>query len=402
MKYREFGKSGWMVSALGFGAMRLPTTDKTFIGSERQIQERAGNIDEDQAINIIRHAIDKGVNYVDTAYMYQYGNSERVVGKALKEGYRERVMLATKSPAMMIEKADDYDRYLDEQLQKLQTDHIDFYLLHGLGAKRWKVIQDLGVLRRAESAVEDGRIGHIGFSFHDRYDAFQEIVDGYDRWEMCLIQHNYMDIENQAGTKGLRYAASKGLAVLIMEPLLGGNLADPPREIKAIFDEHDASRSPADWALQWLWSQPEVSCVLSGMRSLEQVDENIRSADASGIHTMSEEELNVIERVRQKFKERGAIPCTQCGYCSPCPNGVDIQTNFELYNQGLMYDELVIPRFVYSSRLDEKERAGSCEQCGECEEKCPQDIPISEWMPRVHSVLGEGKSFEETRDAEPR
>jgi len=395
MKYREFGKSGWKVSALGFGAMRLPTTEGTVISRERQIQERAGNIDEDQAIGIIRHAIDKGVNYVDTAYTYQTGNSERVLGEALKEGYRERVKLATKSPVQLIEKADDYDRYLDEQLQKLQTDHIDFYLLHGLGAKRWKVIQDLGVLRRAESALEDGRIGHTGFSFHDGYDSFQEIVDGYD-WEMCLIQHNYMDIENQAGTKGLRYAASKGLAVLIMEPLLGGNLANPSREIKAIFDEYDASRSPADWALQWLWSQPEVSCVLSGMRSLEQVDENIRSADASGIHPMSEEELNLIDRVRQKFKERGAIPCTQCGYCSPCPNGVDIQTNFELYNQGLMFDELVIPRFFYFGRLDEKERAGSCEQCGECEEKCPQEIPISEWMPRVHAVLGEGKPYENT------
>ena len=345
MKYREFGKSGWKVSALGFGAMRLPTTEGTVISRERQIQERAGNIDEDQAIGIIRHAIDKGVNYVDTAYTYQTGNSERVLGEALKEGYRERVKLATKSPVQLIEKADDYDRYLDEQLQKLQTDHIDFYLLHGLGAKRWKVVQDLGVLRRAESALEDGRIGHTGFSFHDRYEVFQEIVDGYDRWEMCLIQHNYMDIENQAGTKGLRYAASKGLAVLIMEPLLGGNLANPAREIKAIFDEYDASRSPADWALQWLWSQPEVSCVLSGMRSLEQVDENIRSADTSGIHPMSEEELDLLDRVRRKLKERGDIPCTKCG---------------------------------------------------ECEEKCPQEIPISEWMPKVHAVLGEGKKYDKT------
>jgi uncharacterized protein len=395
MKYREFGRSGWKVSALGFGAMRFPTTDGPVTSRERQIRERAGNIDEDLAVSIIRHAIDKGVNYVDTAYVYQTGNSERVLGKALKDGYRERVKLATKSPVQLIEKADDYDRYLDEQLQKLQTDHIDYYLLHGIGAKRWKVIQDLGVLRRAEYALEDGRIGHTGFSFHDSYDSFQEIVDGYDRWEMCLIQHNYMDIENQAGTKGLRYAASKGLAVVIMEPLLGGNLADPPPEIKAIFDEYDASRSPADWALQWLWSQPEVSCVLSGMRSLEQVDENVRSADASGIHPMSEEELGLIDRVRQKFKERGAIPCTRCGYCAPCPNGVDIQGNFDLYNQGLMYEELVIPRFFYLNQ-DERERAGSCEQCGECEEKCPQEIAISEWMPKVHAVLGEGKPYENT------
>ena len=387
MKYREFGQSGWKASALGFGCMRLPTTDGTIIGP---------NVDEEQAISIIRHAIDMGVNYVDTAYVYHVGKSESVVGEALKEGYREKVKLATKSPVWLIEKADDYDRFLDEQLQKLQTDQIDFYLLHGLGAKRWKVIQDLGVLRRAESSVEDGRIGHIGFSFHDGYDAFQKIVDGYDRWEMCLIQHNYMDIENQAGTNGLRYAASKGLAVVIMEPLLGGNLANPPQEIKAIFDEFDATLSPADWALQWLWSQPEVSCVLSGMRSMEQVDENIRSAEVSGTHPMSEEELDLIERVRRKFDERVIIPCTKCGYCAPCPNGVDIQANFELYNRGLMYDELLTPRFIYFNRLDEKERAGSCEQCGECEEKCPQKIPISEWMPKVYAVLGEGKPYEKT------
>jgi predicted aldo/keto reductase-like oxidoreductase len=385
MRYREFGKLGWKVSALGFGCMRLPTTDGTIIGPK---------VDEDQAIGIIRHAIDSGVNYVDTAYTYHLGKSESVVGEALKDGYRARVKLATKSPVWLIQKADDYDRFLDEQLQKLQTDYIDFYLLHGLDAKRWKVIQELGVLRRAEAAVENGRIGHIGFLFHDSYDPFKEIVDGYDRWEMCLMQHNYMDIENQAGTKGLRYAASKGLAVAIMEPLLGGSLASPPQEIKAMFDEYDPTRSPADWALQWLWSQPEVSCVLSGMRSMKQVDENLHSADESTARPMSEEELGLFDRVRQKFNERATIPCNQCGYCAPCPNGVDIQANLQLYNQGLMYDELLTPRFIYFNRLGEEERAGSCEQCGECEEKCPQEIPIGEWMPKVHAVLGEGKPYE--------
>jgi predicted aldo/keto reductase-like oxidoreductase len=383
MKYREFGNSGWKVSALGFGCMRLPTTDGTIIGP---------NVDEDQATAIIRHAIDNGVNYVDTAYTYHLGKSESVVGGALKDGYRKKVKLATKSPVWLIQKADDFDRFLDEQLQKLQTDRIDYYLLHGLGARRWETVGELGVLRRAESALEDGRIGHIGFSFHDKYDSFQQIVDGYDRWEMCLIQHNYMDIENQAGTRGLRYAASKGLAVAIMEPLLGGNLADPPPEIKKIFNKYDPARSPADWALQWLWSQPEVSCVLSGMRNMEQVEGNMRSADNSGTQPMSKEELALIEKVREVFKLRSAVPCTGCGYCTPCPNGVDIPVNLELYNHCIMYDELLTPRFNYFSRLTKQEQAGSCEQCAECEEKCPQEVSISEWMPKVHAVLGEGKS----------
>jgi len=385
MKYRQFGKPGWEVSALGFGCMRLPTTDGFMLSA---------NVDEAEAIRMVRHAIDEDVNYVDNAYPYHMGKSEVVVGKALKDGYRERVKLATKSPVWQVQKAEDFDKYLDEQLGKLQTDHFDYYLLHGLDARRWKSLLDLDVLGRAEAAVRDGRIGHIGFSFHDGFDAFKEIVDGYDGWAMCLIQHNYMDIENQAGTNGLKYAASKGLAVLIMEPLLGGNLARPPEDIKRIFTEYDPERSPAEWALRWLWNQPEVSCVLSGMSNMEQVEDNLRFADSSGVNTLTDEELQVIERVRKEYEKKAAIACTQCGYCIPCPNGLDIPQNMQLYNQGLMYDELVYPRFVYFSRLREEERAGACAGCKECEEKCPQDLPISELMPGIHAVLGEGKPYE--------
>ena len=212
MRYRQFGKPGWEVSALGFGCMRLPTTDGFMISA---------NVDEAEAIRMIRRGIDEGINYVDSAYPYHMGNSEVVVGKALKDGYREKVRLATKSPVWQVKKAEDFDTYLNEQLGRLQTDHLDFYLLHGLDARLWKSMLDLDVMARAEDAVRDGRIGHIGFSFHDVFDSFKEIVDGYDGWAMCLIQHNYMDTENQAGTEGLRYAASKGLAVAIMEPLLG-------------------------------------------------------------------------------------------------------------------------------------------------------------------------------------
>ena len=385
MKYRQFGKLGWEVSSLDFGCMRLPTTDGFMISA---------NVDEAEAIRMIRRGIDEGINYVDSAYPYHMGNSQVVVGKALKDGYREKVKLATKSPVWQVKKAEDFDTYLNEQLGRLQTDHLDFYLLHGLDARLWKSMLDLDVMARAEAAVRDGRIGHIGFSFHDVFDAFKEIVDGYDGWAMCLIQHNYMDIENQAGTEGLRYAASKGLAVAIMEPLLGGNLARPPEDVKRLFADYDPERSPAEWALLWLWNQPEVSVVLSGMSAMEQVEDNLRFADRSGVNTMSEEELQVIDRVREAYGKKAAIACTQCGYCMPCPNGLDIPQNMQLYNQGLMYDELVMPRFVYFQRLAEDARAGACTDCKECEEKCPQGLPISEWMPRIHAVLGEGKPYE--------
>ena len=375
MQYRKFGKLDWKVSALGFGCMRLPTTSGGAMSPD---------IDEPEAIAMIRYAIDNGVNLVDSAYPYHLGKSEEVLGKALKDGYRDRVMLSTKSPAWALNKAEDFDTFLNEQLEKLQQEHIDFYLLHGLGSKRWKTMLDLDILGRAEAAVRDGRVGHIGFSFHDDFEAFKEIVDGYDSWTMCLIQHNYMDIENQAGTKGLQYAASKGLAVAIMEPLLGGNLARPVDPVREIFDELRGQRTQADLALQWLWDQPEVSVVLSGMSSMEQVVENVRSASESGIGSLSPAEQQLIDRVREKFNERAAISCTRCGYCVPCPNEVDIPAMLELYNEGVIYDDWTAPRFKY---MRTPGKAEACDQCGECEEKCPQGLPISEWMPKVHEIL---------------
>jgi hypothetical protein len=246
---------------------------------------------------------------------------------------------------------------------------------------------ELDIPARAEAALADGRIGHIGFSFHDDTDAFKEIVDGYEGWTMCLMQHNYMDIENQAGTEGLRYAASKGLAVAIMEPLLGGSLAKPPGPVRELFDEFDPGVTPADRALQWLWDQPEVSVVLSGMSTMDQVEENLRSADASGVGSLTPDEKNLIERVREKFNERAAIQCTACGYCMPCPSGVNIPSNLELYNDGFVYEDWVAPRFKYLRWLGESERAERCEHCGECEEKCPQGLQIGDLMTMVHEKL---------------
>jgi predicted aldo/keto reductase-like oxidoreductase len=344
---------------------------------------------------MLHYAIEHGVNYLDTAYGYHGGNSERLVGRVLKGGYREKVRLATKLPCWLVESAEDFDKYLNEQLQKLQTDRIDYYLLHGLRQERWQKLQPLGVLEWAEGAIADGRIGHIGFSFHDKYEVLQEIIDAYDGWTLCQIQHNYMDIENQAGTKGLRYAASKGLAVVVMEPLLGGKLVGPPDPIQAIWDSAAIKRTAADWALQWLWNQPEVSVVLSGMSTMQQVEENLTSADVSGVHTLTGEELALFDQARAKYNAFCPIPCTNCGYCMPCPNGVDIPRSFEIYNDGAIYDKPDAARQSYRW-LSENQNAGAdlCIQCRECEEQCPQNIPISEWMPRIHAVLGEGQPYE--------
>ncbi len=382
MLYRTFGPLDWKVSALGFGCMRLPTR-----GEDRS------NIDEPEATKMLHYAIEHGLNYIDTAYPYHGGNSERFVGRALKGGYREKVRLATKLPCWLVQAAGDFDRFLNEQLDKLQTDHVDFYLLHNLHGRVWPRMRDLGVLEWAEKAVADGRIGHLGFSFHDEYEVFKEIVDAYDRWTFCQIQYNYMDVEKQAGSKGLRYAASRGLAVVVMEPLQGGRLVNPPQPIQNLWNTAAKTRLPADWALQWLWNQPEVSVVLSGMSAMEHVEENVTSAGASGVSTLTAEDLALIERVRDKYLELCPIPCTQCGYCMPCPNGVHIPRNFLVYNEGVMYDDPDGARRLYTLRLTEDERASACIQCRECEELCPQSIPISEWMPGVQEVLGEGQPY---------
>jgi uncharacterized protein len=379
MKYRKFGKLDFEVSALGFGCMRLPTRDN---------KPMSGEIDEQAAIRLIRSAIDRGVNYVDTAYMYHNGNSEAVTGKALLDGYRGKVKLATKSPVMFMATPDEFEIKLNEQLKKLQTDRIDLYLMHGIGLELWEnVVLKFGLLEKAEKAIAAGKIGHLGFSFHDRHSSFKPIVDGYDKWEFCQIQYNYMDTENQAGAEGLRYAASKGLAVIVMEPLLGGRLANPPAEIKKIFDEHKPKRTPAQTALQWVWGQPGVSTVLSGMNSKDQLDENLRSAETLSMLPVSKEDLKLIDKARAAFLKRAAIPCTKCGYCLPCPQGVNIPGVLELYNNGIIYNDMSSSRFIYGRFFQEGERASACKKCEECVKKCPQGINISDLMSLVDDKL---------------
>jgi predicted aldo/keto reductase-like oxidoreductase len=379
MQYRKFGKLNWEASALGFGAMRLPLID----GSQ-------GEVDEPRSIEMIRYAIDHGVNYLDTAYPYLSGQSEVLVGKALKGGYRQKLKLATKLLSRAVETADDFDRYFNEQLQRLQTKKLDFYLLHALNARSWAKVRDLGVLSWAEDQIARGRIDYLGFSFHDNYEVFREIIDAYDNWTLCQIQYNYMDIDYQAGTRGLKYAADKGLAVVAMEPIRGGRLASTPEQIAKLWTKAQHQRTPAEWALQWVWNQPEVSFALSGMSTMEQVVENVAAAERSGVGILTIEESSLIDQVREAYQGLNPIQCTKCGYCMPCPSSVEIPNILGMYNDAIVSGNLRIRRLRYCgpNGLKEEQRADKCTECGECEEVCPQEIPITQWLRKTHELLG--------------
>ena len=379
MNYRSIGKIDFRVSSFGFGCMRFPTSDN---------KPMSPNIDESESITMIEYAIENGINYFDTAYTYHGGNSEIVLGKALKNGLRNKVKIATKSPVWLINSSSDFDKLLHEQLEKLNTDYLDFYLLHALGHDRWNnIILKHNVLEAAEKAKKGGLINHFGFSFHDESAAFKEVVDGYDKWEFCQVQYNYMDTENQAGTKGVDYAASKKMGIVVMEPLLGGRLANPPDSIKSIFGKSEKQYSPAEWALRWLFSNKNISTVLSGVSSLEQLKNNIRIANASNNISLNTQELEIIEEAKNAYKERIKISCTKCNYCQPCPNGVNIPRVFELYNDAFIYDNAAPPRMTYQRFMPELEKASNCIQCGECDDKCPQKIIISNHMKEVDSML---------------
>ena len=273
--------------------MRFPVVDKDY-----------KKINEEEAIKQIRYGIDNGINYIDTAYMYHGGMSEPLVGKALKDGYRERVKLATKLPSWLVHSREDMDKYLNEQLEKLQTDHIDFYLMHALNKAYWENLKKHNVFDFLDKALADGRIKYAGFSFHDDLNLFKEIVDYYD-WSFCQIQYNFMDENYQAGKEGLKYAAEKGLGVVIMEPLRGGSLTrNIPEDVKAIWDKAEIKRSPAEWGFRFLWDQPEVSVVLSGMNEIQQIEENIKSTETAYPNSLTEKEAALIHEVKQIYESR--------------------------------------------------------------------------------------------------
>lgn len=377
MQYRPFGGTGFMVSALGFGAMRLPLRSSD-----------AADINESEAVRMIRTAVDAGVNYVDTAYPYHGGRSEVVVGMALRDGYRERVKLATKLPSWLVKTAGDFDTLLREQLGRLNTDRVDYYLLHSLNASHWPRLRDLGILDRAERALRGGRIGGLGFSFHDELPLFQTIVDAYP-WTMCQIQYNFMDVCYQAGREGLHYAASRGLAVVVMEPLRGGQLAQPlPAAVEAVWNRSAVRTGSVDRALQWLWDQPDVATVLSGMSSVEQVRQNLDSAERSRVGCLSDVERALYVEAKAAYDGLKPIPCTQCKYCLPCPNGVDVPRNLQLYNEATVYRHLAGTQRAYRLFFPADQHADKCRRCGECEAKCPQRIAIMDWLGEVDLLLG--------------
>ncbi len=379
MKYRKFGKLDWEVSALGFGAMRLPV-----------INEDQAKIDDPEAIRMIRYAADNGVNYIDSAYMYHMGQSEVLVGRALKDGYREKMKVATKLPARMIEKAEDFDRILGEQLQRLDIDMIDFYLLHGLSKESWPTVRDFGVLKWAEEQMAKGRIGRLGFSFHDEYEVFKEIIDAYDNWVLAQVQYNYMDVNEQAGRRGVEYAAGKGLAVVVMEPLRGGKLSkNPPKPVAEVLAGAPRQLKAVEWAWRWIWDQPEISVALSGMSAMEQVVENVKIAGRTGAGNLSADEMKLYDKVREAYNSLSPVPCTNCRYCVPCPNNVEIPRIFQLYNDAVMYDDIRTGQFMYNGPFGftPDQRADNCVECEECLEKCPQNIEIPDWLKKAHEAL---------------
>jgi len=383
MQYRKFGSLDFDVSLLGFGCMRLPVLDGD-----------ASRIDEARAIPLLRHGIDCGVNYIDTAYGYHGGKSEEFVGRALQDGYRERVRVATKLPTYRCKEPGDPGRLLHEQLERLGTGHIDFYLLHGLDGRDWEQLQRLDICRWLDSAMAGGSIGHVGFSFHGDADSFESIIDAYP-WAFCQIQLNYMDVEYQAGLRGLRYAGARGIPVVVMEPLKGGKLAArPPRDIQAIWDGAARQRTPADWALRWVCNFPEVACVLSGMNSLEQLEENLATVEAAFPYHLTGPELERFDRVREAYARRIQVACTDCSYCLPCPQGVGIPRVFSLYNDGCMYETTAQSAHWYQRLLEHGRGAPSCTACGECETKCPQGLPIIHRLQDAHCRLTRDEASE--------
>ncbi|HZL64630.1 MAG TPA: aldo/keto reductase [Thermoleophilia bacterium] len=382
MQYREFGKIDFKPSALGFGAMRLPVL------TDADGRPEFKRIDYPAATAMLHRAIEGGVNYVDTAWMYHEDTCETWLGRALEGGYRERVKIATKMPVWNVKKPSDFDRILGVQLERLQEEHIDFYLLHSLDAAHWKNVVEQGQLAAAERALADGRIGHFGFSFHGTYEDFEEILAATDLWEFCQIQFNYMDEDYQAGRRGLELAAGKGLGVIVMEPVRGGALArNVPPQVQALWDAAPVRRSPAEWALQWVWNEPAVSFLLSGMSTMQHVEEDLVYAGRSQPGLLSAEELALVCRARDVYRDLSPIPCTSCRYCMPCPQGVAIPDVFEFYNDAHVYDDLPRRQWAYNTFMDDTERADRCTACGECLDKCPQDIDIPTWMEKAQAFL---------------
>lgn len=362
-------------SMLGFGCMRFPTTPE-------------GKIDEPEAIRMIRHAIDSGVTYIDTAYPYHGGESEVVVGKALKDGYREKVILTTKLPCWAVKTHEDMMRLLDEQLAKLQTDHVDFYILHALNNDRLTQMQELDYKKFYAEAMAQGKVRYPGFSFHDNAKAFLRILDDWDQWKMAQVQMNILDDANQATLAGIREAGRRGIGVVIMEPLRGGLLANPPADVASVYADFEKKRSPVEWAFRYLYAMPEVVTILSGMSTWEQVVDNLRIFGIAERPVLSEAEKALFRTVKATYMARTRTRCTGCRYCQPCPMGVQIPRIFQGYDGAMLHAE---PNFSkgYARIVADEADASRCVQCRQCEGSCPQHLPIVDLLQEIHAECAE-------------
>ena len=367
MKTSYFEKLGIESSLLGFGCMRFPTLAD-------------GSIDEKQAEQMMDHAISKGVTYIDTAYPYHAGESERFVGKVLKKYNRNQFTIATKLPVWKVNKKEDVRELFNEQLTKLQMEYVDFYLLHALDNERWESLVSLGVLDEVEQLQKEGKIKYLGFSFHDEYPVFEKIIT-YRKWDFCQIQYNYIDTEIQAGDKGYALAEMLGIPLIIMEPIKGGNLANLPEDISHIFKSYHPTKSLSSWALRWVASHPNVKVILSGMSTMEHVTDNLDTF--INFSPLNNDEMECVNQVTTVIKSRTKNGCTGCEYCMPCPHGVNIPRNFKIWNDYSIYQNEAQAKRRYWKDMAASERSDMCQECGACEAVCPQSIQIIRDLKRV-------------------
>ena len=387
MQYRN-DKYGNKLSVLGYGCMRFT--------------QKAGRIDFEKAEREVMAAYEAGVNYFDTAYVYP--GSEATIGKIFeKNKIRDKINIATKLPHYMIKTREDAEKYFQEELKRLRTDHVDYYLMHMLAdVQTWERLKSIGIYEWIQEKMEIGAIRQIGFSYHGNTDMFCQLVDAYD-WDFCQIQYNYLDEHSQAGRKGLHYAASKGLPVVIMEPLRGGKLVvNLPEKAKKLFAEYEIQHTPAEWAFRWLWNQPEVTCVLSGMNTLEMVEENVKNAATSQVGEFTDREETLLKKVVEALNEKMKVGCTGCGYCMPCPKGIDIPGTFAAYNRRYLdgKSKVLIEYVLCTVGRKDGVSPSACVECGKCEQHCPQSIEIRKELKNATKAL-EGPLYKVAKKLAP-
>lgn len=377
MQYINFGNSKEQVSRFGMGCMRLP---------QAKAEDGSDMIDEQESIKMIRHAIDKGVNYFDTAYAYN--GSEQLLGKALLDGYREKVLISTKCPMYKIKSREDYQGIFDEELERLQVDYVDVYIFHCLDKESWETVKATGGLDFMEEMKRKGKLKMIGFSFHADYELFTEIIDAY-KWDMCIIQLNILDQNHQAGLRGMRYAAERDVSVTIMEPLKGGLFRENvPDEIASLLQEYKEKRSLIEWAFRFLYHHKEIKVILSGVSSMEQLEDNLNTFSDAVPDVMSEEDIELINKIRAIYASKVKVGCTGCGYCMPCPAGVNIPEIFKVYNDSALSSWTEFGKTFYSLVASHSGKdASNCIKCRKCEKRCPQHISIADTLEEAHKQM---------------